>query len=178
MEATGVYAAWTRAHFRVGDEARIAGTWYPVRRVNAKSLTVPPIIFGGQPRTNPDGSDVWTDRAPFDKVFGRRRNGSVLHTPPPAAGTLCTERIVIPTFNPEYVPQADGGPCPEPAIARVSIHHDGQACGCHERCLDRGPDPEPAQAWTEVLLWCTTHNHAYQRHLDAAGSAITYEVWR
>lgn len=177
LEADGVYTAWTREHFRVGDEARIGGTWYPVRRVNAKTVTVPPLIFGGVPRTNPDGSDVWTDRAPYDKVFGRRRNGTVLHTPPPPAGTVCTERIVVPAVNPEITPDTDGGPCAELATARVSIHHDGQTCGCDWRCLEWGPDTEPEHAWTEVLLWCTAHAHEYRPHLDAITAAVIYEVW-
>jgi hypothetical protein len=39
LEAAG-FRMWTPADFRPGDEARILGTWYPVVRVNTKSLTV------------------------------------------------------------------------------------------------------------------------------------------
>jgi hypothetical protein len=49
---------------------------------------------------------------------------------------ICTARIIIPTFNAEFVPEQDGGPCHKPAVLRVTIRHDGTNCGCHGLCLD------------------------------------------
>jgi uncharacterized protein DUF3560 len=171
LDATGTYRPWTREHFRVGDEVRILGTWYPVLRVNKKSVTVPPKIFGGQRRLNDEGKDVWTDTAPYDKVYGRRRDGKILHTPPPAEGATCTCRITIPTFNAEFIPEHDGGPCTEPPVARLTIRHDGTSCGCHGTCMIGDPDePDPGQGqpWTEIVLLCAGHAHEYQADIAAS----------
>jgi hypothetical protein len=58
---SGEYRKWTRADFRKGDQVQALGTWYPVLRVNAKTLTVSSIVGG-----------TWTDTLPYDKVTGRR----------------------------------------------------------------------------------------------------------
>jgi len=163
LHAAGVWAPWGPEHFRVGDEVRVIGTWYPVLRVNKKSVTVPPLVFLGQRRLDEDGKDVWTDTARYDKVYGRRRDGNVLHTPPPTATATCTERIVIPTFNAEFIPETDGGPCTGKPVARLTIHHDGSSCGCDGLCLfEDGPGSPPVEPWTEVQLWCANHEHEYQ----------------
>ena len=171
LEATGNYRPWTREHFLVGDEVRVLGTWYPVLRVNKKSVTVPPKIFGGEQRLNDEGKDVWTDTAPYDKVYGRRRDGKILHTPPPPEGATCACRVTIPTFNAEFIPQRDGGPCTETPVARLTIHHDGTSCGCHGTCMIGDPDePDtgPDQPWTEDILLWASHAHEYQADIAAS----------
>ena len=171
LDATGDYRPWTREHFRIGDEVRILGTWYPVLRINKKSLTVPPKILGGERRLNGDGKDVWTDTAPYDKVYGRRRDGKILHTPPPPEGATCTCRVTIPTFNAEFIPERDAGPCAEPPVARLTIRHDGTSCGCHGTCMMGDPDePDtgPEQPWTEYILLCADHAHEYQADIAAS----------
>ncbi len=120
MEATGEHRVWSREHFRVGDEARILGAWYPVLRVNAKSLTVPPLVFGDERRFTDAGKDVWTDTAPYDKVYGRRRDGRILHTPPPPEGATCSGLVLVATVNAEVVSECDGGRCPSPPVARLT----------------------------------------------------------
>ncbi|PSK95835.1 uncharacterized protein DUF3560 [Haloactinopolyspora alba] len=67
---------WGPADFRVGDEARIGGRWYPVRRVNRKTVTVPPLMDLGA-----DAGRSWTDTVPYDEVRGRRRDGVETATP-------------------------------------------------------------------------------------------------
>jgi hypothetical protein len=94
-----------------------------------------------------------------------------LHTPPPAEGVICTCRITIPTFNAEFVPERDGGPCLEPAVARLTLHRDGTACGCHGMCMIGDPDaPETgaAEPWTEVILHCAGHAYEYEADIAAA----------
>lgn len=84
LKATGQWAPWGPGHFRVGDQVKVLGAWYPVLRVNRKSVTVSPLVLRGQQR--PDGEDgkpPWTDTVRYDKVDGRRRDGHALHTPPP-----------------------------------------------------------------------------------------------
>ena len=177
MEATGAHRAWTRDHFRVGDEVRILGTWYPVVRVNAKSLTVPPLVFGGQRRFNEAGKDVWTDTAPYDKVYGRRRDGKILHTPPPSDGATCTRRLVIPSFNAEFASDTLGSRCALPPVARLTIRHDGVSCGCAGVCRVHDDFEGPALApWTEIVLLCADHAAAEQEAVsDDTHSAVTYE---
>jgi hypothetical protein len=163
LQAAGVWAPWGPEHFRVGDEVRIIGTWYPVLRVNKKSVTISPLVFLGERRLDEDGKDVWTDTAHYDKVYGRRRDGNVLHTPPPTQDATCTERIVVPTFNAEFVPETDGGRCPGAPVARLTVRHDGTTCGCEGLCLfEDGPGSPPIEPWTEVQLWCANHEHEYQ----------------
>lgn len=67
---------WAADDFRVGDEALIGSVWYPVKRVNRKSLTVPALLGMGSDHYS------WTDTVPYDKIGGRRRDGVTLRTPP------------------------------------------------------------------------------------------------
>ncbi len=187
FDATGAYRAWTREHFRAGDEALILGTWYPVVRANAKSLTVPPLVLLGERRLREDGKDVWTDTAPYDKVHGRRRDGKILHTPPPPPDASCTCPVTSATTSPASGPERVGGRCPKPAIARLTIRHDGISCGCDRRCQVTEPaapsDTGDGQPWTEVILLCADHDHEYratdhatdQAAADSGSAAVSYE---
>lgn len=55
----------------------VLGSWYPVRRVNRKTVTVTPLIDHGE-----DRGRSWTDTVPYDKIRGRRRDGTEHTTPP------------------------------------------------------------------------------------------------
>jgi hypothetical protein len=173
LEAAGVFRSWTPADFRPGDETRILDTWYPVVRVNRKTLTVAlPARDSHEGRTENAGRRTGT--SPYDNVYGRRRDGKELHAPPPAEGTSCTCRVTMPTFNAEFVPERDGGPCTEPATARLTIRHDGTACGCDGRCMladSEAPDGGSAEPWTEVVLFCPGHAYEHQEDIAAAGTA-------
>ncbi len=176
LQAAGTFRPWGPGHFQPGDEVRLANTWYPVVRVNAKSLTVPPLIFGGERRLNPDGTDVWTDRAPYDKVYGRRRNGNVLHTPPPPADATCVIALPVETSD-----QQDLRLCPKPPVARRTIRHDGTSCGWVGLC--QSSEPEAAShashaPWTQTILLCAEHVGDYRTADDEAGlqpPAVTWE---
>jgi hypothetical protein len=107
-------------------------------------------------------------------VYGRRRDGRELLSPPPAEGATCTCRITIPTFNAEFIPERDGGPCSEPPVSRLTIRHDGASCGCDGTCMlpdPDEPDVSPEPAWTEVVLFCT--DHAYEFHADITAAVAT-----
>jgi hypothetical protein len=113
-------------------------------------------------------------------VYGRRRAATVLHTPPPQENATCTCRITIPTVNPEFVPERDGGPCTKPPVARLTIRHDGTSCGCNGSCLT--PDPDNADAtmrrpWIEVVLFCIDHAHEHLAAISASAesAAVTFE---
>jgi hypothetical protein len=166
LEAAGVFRLWSADDFRRGDEARILDTWYPVVRVNAKSLTVELANRAGL--HEPAVSRRRTGSSPYDNVYGRRRDGIDLHSPPPAEGATCTCRIIIPTFNAEFVPERDGGPCTEPPVARLTIRHDGTTCGCHGVCVDPDLNSGEAEAWTEVVLFCTGHADEHRADIAAA----------
>jgi Domain of unknown function (DUF3560) len=176
LRAAGVWAPWGPQHFRVGDEVRVIGTWYPVLRVNTKSLTVPPLVFLGQRRLDGQGKDVWTGTARYDKVYGR-------HTPrrqPPAHPTPGRRRHLHrtgrhPTFNAELTPETDGGTCTGEPVARLTIRHDGASCGCDALCLFAdGPGSPPAEPWTEVQLWCASHEHEHQHQTRARGQNLPW----
>ena len=140
-------------------------------RVNAKSLTVPPLVLLGERRLREDGKDVWTDTVPYDKVHGRRRDGKTLHTPPPPTGASCTCPVRGATTSPASGPEGDGGRCTQPAIARLTIRHDGIACGCDRRCQLTEPaasDEDDGQPWIEVILLCADHDHEYRANDQAA----------
>lgn len=184
VASTGSYQPWTRHHFDLGDFARVDGAWYPVLRVGWRALTVPPLELLGERRYNPGPEHgVDTDDVAYFRVYGRCRAGRVVHTPPPPEDTTCTCRVVIPTFNAEFVPEQDSGPCPSRAVARLTIRHDGTACGCHGLCLLADPDSADSAsraAWVEVVLFCHTHAYEYTADADAADggaetSAITFE---
>lgn len=169
LQTTGQWAPWTPDQFRVGDQVKVLGTWYPVLRVNKKSLTVSPLILCGQQRLDEHGKPPWTDTVRYDKVAGRRRDGNELHTPPPPPEATCTEHVIIPTFNAEFIPATDAGPCTAAPVARLSMAHDGTSCGCGGHCL---VDPETGtrlKPWTEVRLWCAHHAHQYQAATDGEG---------
>jgi len=163
-----------------------------VVRVNAKSLTVPPLVLLGQRRVREDGKDVWTDTAPYDKVYGRRRDGKTLHTPPPPPDATCTYPVTSPTTNqaasPAAGPERDGGLCGKPASVRLTVHHDGTSCGCDRLCPVTDPAAPDSQAepWIEVILLCADHAHecrAADQATDRAGAdtgpiGVTYEeLW-
>src|SRR5690606_2987171 len=73
-EATGAWTPWQPQHFRAGDQALVASSWHVVVRVNRRSLTLQLPHADAQPRTG---------RVGYDAVYGRRRDGHTLHTPPP-----------------------------------------------------------------------------------------------
>jgi hypothetical protein len=173
LEALGVWRPWSREHFRNSDEVKVLGTWYPVLRVNPKSVTVTPLVLIGRPAR---GS--WTDTAPYDKVHGRRRDGTILHTPPPPPEVTCTERVTIATRDAEVVTEADGGPCAGAQVARVTVRHDGATCGCRGTCMTPDsdePDGLAAEPWTEILLLCAEHRQEYTHILSAVPDTVTVE---
>ena len=95
-------------------------------------------------------------------------------------GAICTERIIIPTFNAEFVPESDGGPCVKAPVLRLTIRHDGTSCGCDGTC--QIPDPaqpgsDPPGRWTEVRLLCADHVYEYRADgaLDVRPPAVTIE---
>jgi hypothetical protein len=77
----GTFVPWGAEHFRKGDEVNVHDTWYPVVRVNRKSVSVPPLIGLGSRNSMTGEPWSWTDTVPWDKVAGRRRNGEQLDTP-------------------------------------------------------------------------------------------------
>jgi hypothetical protein len=104
-------------------------------------------------------------------AHGRRSDGTVQHSPSPAEAATCTCRITIPTFNAEFIPERGGGPCPKPAVARLTIRHDGASCGCDGTCMlpdPDEPDTGPQQAWTQVVLFCADHAYEFQAAIAAA----------
>jgi hypothetical protein len=181
VASTGSYQPWSHDHFRLGDFARIGGTWYPVLRVGWTALTVPPLELLGERRYHPNPErGVDTDDVAYFRVYGRRRAGRVLHTPPPPEAATCTCRVIIPTFNAEFVPEQDAGPCTEPPVARLTIRHDGDSCGCHGLCLLADPDSANSALrapWVEVVLFCHTHAYEHAATADSATetAAITFE---
>jgi hypothetical protein len=68
---------WAQADFRKGDQVKVSGRWYPVLRVNRKTVTVTPLMDMGE-----DKNRSWTDTVPYDRIKGRRREG-VEHVTPP-----------------------------------------------------------------------------------------------
>lgn len=62
---------WQRSDFQPGDEVLYHGIWFPVKRVNAKTLSIPPMLDQGK-----DLGRSWTDKLPYDRVQGRRRAGA------------------------------------------------------------------------------------------------------
>jgi hypothetical protein len=68
--AAGV-KVWGRTDFQRGDFVRHGSRWFEVIRVNAKSVTVPPVISDGPVITAAGSRYSWTDKLPYDKVTGR-----------------------------------------------------------------------------------------------------------
>lgn len=96
---------------------------------------------------------------------------------PSTAEDSCTERIVIPTFNAEFVPETDGGPCLKRPVLRLTINHDGSSCGCDGTCQIPEPGCGPPGRWTEVRLLCADHTYEYRADgsLDAQTPAVAVE---
>ncbi|MFR9781081.1 hypothetical protein ACL02O_34235 [Micromonospora sp. MS34] len=69
---------------------------------------------------------------------------------------ICTERLVIPTFNAEFVPEEDQGPCAGVAVARVVIEHDGEKCGDGGLCLFDPEEGLELALWRQTRLLCPT----------------------
>jgi hypothetical protein len=63
-ETRDVPPRFGRDDIAVGDVVQWRGTWHPVVRVNAKTVTVPSIVGG-----------LWTDRLPYDEITEVRRPG-------------------------------------------------------------------------------------------------------
>jgi hypothetical protein len=62
LAATGEFVAWGPDSIATGDLVNVNGHgWFPVRTVNRKSVSL--------------DRDDWPQRAPFDKITGRRRDG-------------------------------------------------------------------------------------------------------
>lgn len=68
---------WAPGDFEIGDEVRVAGIWYPIKRINTKTLTVPARVGLGADDLS------WTDTVPYSNIQARRRAG-IEHTTPPA----------------------------------------------------------------------------------------------
>lgn len=69
---------WAPGDFELGDEVRVAGFWYPIRRINKKTLTVPALVGLGSEHLS------WTDTVPYTNIQARRRDGVEHTTPPPS----------------------------------------------------------------------------------------------
>lgn len=74
--AAGQFVAWEAAYFRPGDQVNVGGQWCTVVRVNRKSVTVPWIV-GAMSGVQ----SAHTDTVPYDRIYGRRRNGMQLDEP-------------------------------------------------------------------------------------------------
>ncbi|MEU0078516.1 DUF3560 domain-containing protein [Micromonospora tulbaghiae] len=81
LAESGEFVPWGPEHFRKGDAVNVRGTWYPVVRVNRKSVSVPPLIGLGRPNGADGQPWSWTDTVPWDDLGGRRRDGMQLDTP-------------------------------------------------------------------------------------------------
>lgn len=75
------FVPWGPEHFRKADRVNVGGSWYPVIRVNRKSVTIPPLIGMGSTENRDGVAWSWTDTVPWDKIAGRRRDGFQLDTP-------------------------------------------------------------------------------------------------
>ncbi|WP_319463041.1 hypothetical protein [Micromonospora sp. RTP1Z1] len=84
----------------------------------------------------------------------------------------CTERLVIPTFNAEFVPEEDGGPCTQPAVARVVIEHDGEKCGDGGLCLFDPEEGLELAPWTQECLLCANHLHEHEAAVAERGELV------
>lgn len=79
----------------------------------------------------------------------------------------CTQRIEIPTFNAEFAPVEDGGPCTEPAVAKLVTEH-GNGCMCGGLCMtDRATGGE-LTPWTQEEMFCDAHLREYEAAIFAS----------
>lgn len=76
LAASGQFVPWEAAYFRPGDQVKVDGQWCTVLRVNRKSVSVPWIVG-----TMSGVESTHTDTVPYDKIYGRRRNGMQLDAP-------------------------------------------------------------------------------------------------
>jgi hypothetical protein len=84
-EAAGAWAAWEPRHFTPcdpqtwegGDWINTGHTWYPVLKVNKKSVTTPPTIYGGSRLSAVGKPWSWTDTQALNKIKARRRDGVI-----------------------------------------------------------------------------------------------------
>lgn len=74
MQRSGEFRGWSRDDFTPGDMVNVYGEWRRVVRANAKSVSVP--WWGGD-----QGQPEHFDRVPYDKVYGRRRDGWQINSP-------------------------------------------------------------------------------------------------
>ncbi|SCG15553.1 hypothetical protein GA0070610_1787 [Micromonospora echinofusca] len=84
----------------------------------------------------------------------------------------CTRRIVIPTFNAEFVPEEDGGRCTALAVARLVTEHDGEKCGDGGLCLldpEEGLELDP---WKQTELLCVDHLFEHERAVAERGPLV------
>lgn len=70
LAESGAFVAWGPAHFQKDDLANVGGRWFRVVRVSAKSLSLDGLYTPG-----------YVERAKWDRVHGRRRDGVQLDTP-------------------------------------------------------------------------------------------------
>ncbi|MFE9689087.1 hypothetical protein [Micromonospora sp. NPDC005806] len=84
----------------------------------------------------------------------------------------CTERLVIPTFNAEFVPEEDGGPCTEPAVARLVTEHDGEKCGDGGLCLFDPEEGVELAPYTQEQLLCANHLHEHEAAVAERGELV------
>jgi hypothetical protein len=166
LEAAGAWAPWLREHFRPGDHANVRGTWHPIVRANRKTLTLPTWMGRGRNEPGPDGKYRYTDTTPYSNVFGRRRDGRVLHTPPPPAGTGCNILVGGPPGSDTIVECAD-----LELWARLTTKHEAGICSCHPT----SPGPEDFEPWDEVWLYC--HRHALTLEPDLPKPLPDYQLW-
>lgn len=76
LAESGEYDPWTREHLQKGDKVAAGGMWLPVRRLNAKTVSVPdPMIYERYPDT------TYTQTVPYRELGGRRRDGMQLDRP-------------------------------------------------------------------------------------------------
>ncbi|MFG1660741.1 hypothetical protein ACGFIY_29810 [Micromonospora chersina] len=85
---------------------------------------------------------------------------------------ICTERLVIPTFNAEFVPEEDHGPCAGVAVARVVIEHDGEKCGDGGLCLFDPEEGLELAPWRQTRLLCADHLHEHERAVAERGELV------
>lgn len=57
--------------------------------------------------------------------------------------------------------------CPDTPAARITVRHDGSACGCDGACLtERHGFPWRGDPWTHVTLFCASHADQYETQTD------------
>lgn len=84
----------------------------------------------------------------------------------------CTRRIVVPTFNAEFAPEQDGGPCTEPAVARLVTEHDGEKCGDGGMCLFDPEEGLELAPYTQEELLCANHLYEHEQSVAERGELV------